>query len=452
MIEFKTGDTVDLEYGGSAKVIKELGRGGQGIVYLVDIKGKNYALKWYDVDKIHNLSAFKKNISSNIQDGSPSDKFLWPMYMTKSGMDGSFGYIMELKPEGYDSFVDILNMYKISTDKATGKAIKTNVQFKSLFAMVNSAINIINAFRQLHRAGKSYQDLNDGGFFINTETGDVLVCDCDNIAPEGYNFGIGGKPGYMAPEVVRGLAKPDVQTDKYSLGVVLFKLLFRGDPLEGEKVIKSVCLTEEAEFLHYGKDAVFVYDPQNDTNRPVKGIHDNVIKLWRIYPEYIRDCFTKLFTDGIKNPNRRPIENEWQKLFVRLRSEILHCVCGRTTYASTFKRLPNGNYQCPKCGSEYFSLHLSKGNYDIPIYEGAKLYQCDISRLSDDFNTIAGEVIENKIHKGVFGIRNLSNAVWSVKVPTGEFKNVSVGKGFPIWNGLEINFGDVSANIINHMD
>ena len=449
MIELKSGDVVELEYGSSAKIIKELGSGGQGIVYLVEIRGKNYALKWYDVDKIHNLNAFKKNIASNIKDGSPSEKFLWPMYMTKTGEENSFGYIMELKPEGYDSFVDILNMYKISTDRATGKSVKTTLQFKNLFALVNSAINIINAFRQLHRAGKSYQDLNDGGFFIDTNTGDVLVCDCDNIAPEGYNFGIGGKPGYMAPEVVRGLSKPDVQTDKYSLGVVLFKLLFRGDPLEGERVVKSVCLTEEAELLHYGKEALFVYDPVDTSNRPVRGIHDNVIKLWNIYPEYIRDCFTKLFTEGIKNPNRRPIENEWQKLFIHLRSEILPCHCGRTTYASTFNRLPNGNFCCPRCKSEYFALHFEKENYDIPIYEGCKLYECDTVKLSDDFNKVTGEVIENKIHKGVFGIKNLSNTPWNVKMPNGEFRTINPNGGFPIWNGLEMNFGDVTSKILN---
>lgn len=449
MIELKSGDVIELEYGTSVKVIKELGSGGQGIVYLVEMHDKKYALKWYDVDKIHNLNAFKKNIASNIKDGSPSDKFLWPMYMTKARQDNSFGYVMDLKPEGYDSFVDILNMYKISTDRATGRAIKTTVQFKSLYALVNSAINIINAFRQLHRAGKSYQDLNDGGFFIDTTTGDVLVCDCDNIAPEGYNFGIGGKPGYMAPEVVRGLAKPDVQTDKYSLGVVLFKLLFRGDPLEGEKVVKSVCLTEEAELLHYGKDAVFIYDPNDQSNRPVRGVHDNVIKLWNLYPQYIRDCFTKLFTEGIKNPNRRPIENEWQRLFVRLRAEILPCQCGRTTYASVFKRLPNGNFSCTKCESEFFALHFDDVNYDIPIYEGCKLYECDTVRLSDDFNKVTGEVIENKIHRGVFGIKNLSDKVWKAKMPNGEFKDINPNGGFPIWNGLEIDFGDVTARILN---
>jgi hypothetical protein len=72
-------------------------------------------------------------------------------------------------------------MYKLEVDSATGKARRVTVQFKNLYALVTASINIVNAFRQLHRAGKSYQDLNDGAFFINVANGDVLVCDCKAI-------------------------------------------------------------------------------------------------------------------------------------------------------------------------------------------------------------------------------------------------------------------------------
>ena len=36
MIELKIGESVSLTNGAPAKIVKELGRGGQGIVYLVD--------------------------------------------------------------------------------------------------------------------------------------------------------------------------------------------------------------------------------------------------------------------------------------------------------------------------------------------------------------------------------------------------------------------------------
>ena len=447
MVELQIGQYVEMEYGGAAKVLKVLGSGGQGIVYLVEFNDMQYALKWYDVDKIKNPAAFRKNIDSNIKDGAPSKKFLWPKYLTKPIETGGFGYLMDVRPVGYDSFVDILNTYKLDIDPLTGRAMKVPVQFKSLYAMVTAVINIVNAFRQLHRAGKSYQDLNDGGFFINANTGDILVCDCDNIAPDGANFGIGGKPGYMAPEVVRGMEKPNVQTDKYSLAVVLFKLLFRGDPMEGEKVVKDICLTESSELRHYGHEAVFVYDPNNDSNRPVRGIHDNVIKFWKIYPEYVREAFVRSFTLGITEPNKRIIENEWQKLFIRLRSEIIGCPCGRTNFSCMFKPLGDKAFKCPKCGTEFVTLAFSNRDYRVPLYLGCKFYACETEVASDDFQKVTGELVENKLKPGMLGIKNLSDKTWRAKMPDGQFYNVLPNKGFPLWGGIVVDFGGVTARI-----
>ncbi len=46
-MELKSGQIVNLTNGGQLIVEKELGRGGQGIVYLVNCGGKKMALKWY---------------------------------------------------------------------------------------------------------------------------------------------------------------------------------------------------------------------------------------------------------------------------------------------------------------------------------------------------------------------------------------------------------------------
>ena len=447
MTELKIGQEVEMEYGGTAVVEKIIGSGGQGVVYLVEYNGMKWALKWYDINKIKDPAEFKNNIKRNITDGAPSNKFLWPRYMTKDAPDGTFGYLMELKPDSFDSFVDILNTYKLVVDPLTGRAHKEVVRFTDLHAMVTAVINIVNAFRQLHRVGKSYQDLNDGGFFINVDTGAVLVCDCDNIAPDGSNFGIGGKPGYMAPEIVRGIAKPDVQTDKYSLAVVLFKLLFRGDPMEGEKVVKDVCLTEASELRHYGAEALFVYDPDDASNRPVRGIHDNVIRFWRMYPDYIKDAFIQSFTAGLHDPNKRVIENEWQQLFIRLRSEIISCPCGRTNFTSMFEMQDPSTYRCPKCGMTFATLEFSNRDHLMPLYLGSKFYECEVYDDSDDFLSVAGELVENKLKPGVLGLKNCSERPWKVKMPDGGIYDVTPGKGCPIWQGLEINFGTVTAKL-----
>lgn len=61
----------------------------------------------------------------------------------------------------------------------------------------------------------------------------------------------------MAPEVIVGKKLPDVHTDKFSLAVVLYLMLFLNHPLEGQKTI-CPCLTEELEKKFYGIEPVFV--------------------------------------------------------------------------------------------------------------------------------------------------------------------------------------------------
>ena len=104
MEELKNGEKVKLTIGSEAEVVKELGRGGQGIVYLVELGGQQMALKWYinpPDDK------FYKNLEENISKGAPSDAFLWPEYLTMK-QKGSYGYIMKLRPQGYYEFGNYL--------------------------------------------------------------------------------------------------------------------------------------------------------------------------------------------------------------------------------------------------------------------------------------------------------------------------------------------------------
>ena len=56
--------------------------------------------------------------------------------------------------------------------------------------------------------------------------------------------------------------------------------------------------------------------------------------------------------------------------------------------------------------------------------------------------TPAAEIIENKIKRGVFGIRNLSEIRWSGKMPDGSSRIIEKGNVMPIWNNIELDFGD----------
>ena len=225
---------------------------------------------------------------------------------------------MDLRPEGY---------YELSKIIASEK-----VNFASYKAIAEAAIKITYAFRVLHSIGYSYQDLNDGNFFINTKTGDVLICDNDNVAPNGTHTGIIGKPRYMAPEIVIGDGKvmPDTWTDRFSLAVILFILIFTSHPLEGKRWLVP-CLTDKIARELYGSKPLFVLDEKDTSNRPVKGIHENLQNTWPYMPDYMKDAFRNAFSqEALLNPQRRMTEGDWLEVLTRFRSDIIVCPCGNS--------------------------------------------------------------------------------------------------------------------------
>ena len=73
MAELTSNTIISLTNGKSCRVIEELGRGGQGIVYKVDYDGAFYALKWYISDC---KPAFYANLENNVKNGAPNESFL----------------------------------------------------------------------------------------------------------------------------------------------------------------------------------------------------------------------------------------------------------------------------------------------------------------------------------------------------------------------------------------
>ena len=239
--ELKVGFKVKTIDGRIATVQKRLGGGGQGDVYLIDYNNSPMALKWYKKGIMNNPQAFYENLVDNKEHGAPSAEFLWPVDVTE-WIDGTFGYVMPLKPNGFYEVSDFM---------------LTNVRFKSYKIAIDAALKIVSAYRLLHNDGYSYQDLNDGNFFINPQNGKVLICDNDNVAPDKTETGIIGKPRYMAPEIVMKKNMPNSLSDLFSMSVILFILFCMTHPLEGKRSLEP-CLSPALQEKLYGSEALFI--------------------------------------------------------------------------------------------------------------------------------------------------------------------------------------------------
>lgn len=425
MKEFAKGQKIRVVSGGELEVVQKLGEGGQGVVYKVKYNGKDLALKWYFGNKLSDSDRFYRNIQNNIKKGAPTSAFLWPLEITEY-FEGSFGYLMELRPPEYKDF----SLFLLA-----------KARFASIEAVVNAALCITNGFRELHNSGFSYQDLNDGNFFVNPQNGDVLICDNDNVAEYGDALGIAGKCRYMAPEVVMGKKKPDVHTDRFSLAVVLYLLLFLNHPLEGKKTM-CPCLTEELERKFYGSEPVFVWDSNNDTNRPVRGVHVNEIKFWPIYPKFVRDTFEEAFSHEAMvgaDTQHRVTEKKWQEVFTALRDCLAKCSCGGETFIDVTQPI----CKCINCGKDIQRpMILKVKKYNVVMKPGKLVYSCHAVHDSDNFKEAKGEVISSRQDPSLVGLKNNSDFNWTAILPNGTSKAYSNGQVIKLGRGLKINFGN----------
>lgn len=428
MAELAQNTIIELTNGKSCHVVHELGRGGQGIVYLVKYDGGQYALKWYIIDS---KAAFYANLENNVKQGAPSASFLWPLAISKRQYD-SFGYIMKLRPSNYEEI---------------GSFMLAHARFSTPDALIEAALQICSAFQKLHIVGLSYQDMNDGNFFINPQTGDVLICDNDNVAPNKVNMGIVGKSGYMAPEIVDKESMPDRYTDYFSLGVILFILFYLNRPFEGQRIAACPCLTEDAEQKFFGKECVFIMDPTDDSNRPVPALHRNVIRRWPYFPRILRETFIKAFSkETIKNPTKRIMDKTWQQVLLQLRAQYAKCPhCDNKTFIDP----DNSASKCSRCGNVINRpMILKVGNYRIPLLEGQKIHKCQSqASMNVDLSEVFGIVIKNP-QTGKLGIQNQSGFTWAVSLPNGDIRNIEDGRGLPVIPDLKLKFNhDVTALI-----
>ncbi|MBD5522798.1 MAG: serine/threonine protein kinase [Lachnospiraceae bacterium] len=424
--QLKSGTILKSESGNEYKVVKLLGSGGQGEVYSVNANNKTYALKWYYKNT---ATKNQKEILDNlIQTGAPDPSFLWPQDMIFKTHGESFGYIMPLRPKNYKSIVDMMKR------KAE----------PSFYCLCKAAYNLTKGYNALHGKGYSYRDISFGNVFFDPDTGDVLICDNDNVSYNGAKTGIYGTPRFMAPEIVIGKAKPSRNTDLFSLAVLLFYMFMLNHPLEGKREAQIKCMDIHAMNQLYGTDPLFIFDPVNKDNRPLAGYQDNALIFWDLYPQQLKELFIISFTVGLQQPNRRITESKWMETFSNLMSGIMLCpTCSAEVFYDPQKEENGVMHTCWGCQNTVpVPSKLVIGRSIILLMSTTKIYKHHIDG-NRDMETVVGEVVQNPNNPNLWGIKNLSGDNWTYIKADGTQVPVAAGRSAAIAKDAKIDFGQL---------
>ena len=432
MAILKAGTLLRTHGGQEVRIEAMLGEGGQGEVYRVKVQGQTYALKWYHQPQTEQQKQWageqREALLGYLLKKSPPDtRFLWPLGLVDHPRGATFGYLMELIPEGYQG-LEFLVLGKMRP-------------VPSFTVLSTAAIGLAECFRKLHNMGACYKDINLGGPLLNPATGDVVVCGTDNVR-------VNKTPGniifvfFAAPELILGQGTCQTNTDIHSLAVLLFYMFVRHHPLEGRKELSVNVFNEAAQRKFYGRQPLFIFNPEDDSNRPVPGFHDGAIRNWALYPKFLQRRFIRAFGVGLERPELRVREGEWMGDFSRLRDSIFYCShCGQENFLDP--EVPAAEqclcFRCKKKSELPLVLDFG-GNKLVCLHQHTQLFPHHLGSALD-FSAPEAELARHPSNPSRWGLKNLSRRRWTYLGKSGEEKQVEPGRSVPLRPGLELDFG-----------
>ncbi len=285
---------VGIQSLGQYKLLKKIGEGGMGIVYLAEdtVVGRKVALKVLPKRRASDaefLTRFKREAKST---GKLNHENIVTAFTIGEEMGFNY-YVMEYcEGEPLDDVLDRDGF--LSWDMATGIAVQ-----------------VARGLQHAHEHGILHRDIKPGNIFLTT-SGVAKILDMGlskNIADEdsGFNTASGmavGTPHYISPEQARGDKVIDGRTDIYSLGATLYHLVTGSTPFQGSSAAVIM--------MKHLNDSL--PNPQDIRDDVPEGLSQTIQKMMAKDPgDRYRDCGEllvdlELISAG-KTPASKPVED-----------------------------------------------------------------------------------------------------------------------------------------------
>lgn len=355
-----TGSQIETENGNKYTLGKQLGAGGQGVVY-EDTSGE-YAIKFY-------MPSYCDAIDNDIVERL---RFIKDIKMPKNFVQildiitsPYVGYVMKKVEKEYRP----LNSYLVPSHK---------ISFSEWYNSRNGFLErlfvgyvIAKAFGDLEKNNLAYCDISGNNILVKiAKNAAVKMIDIDNIYTGVGSCSVLGTPRFIAPEVVSGKSNPDILSDNYSLAVVLFELLRIGHPYISDNILDGSAEGEE-NALRGNADYV--------TSENSKYMLPEDI----VFTKKLRDLFKRCFVDGKNNRINRPSAFEFERALLEASNKLIRCeACGAWHYP---RKIGKSFAPCPWC--------------DAPSKPKAILNFYDVLYAGENYKTaqIKGKIISKKL-------------------------------------------------------
>ncbi len=420
-------------------VIKRLiGSGGQGSVYEIDDSHGPLALKVYFSQTVNADPRLAQRLDRGIALGPPDNAFLWPLDRARIlGRPDLVAYVMPMRES---RFVGMKRLISAPPDRVSPKLVDRAI----------ACLLTAECFHKLHARGQCYQDISFGNLFLDPLNGEIAICDNDNVDVNGAPAAVYGTRKFMAPEIVRREALPSTITDLYSMAVMFFYILMAWHPLDGRREHETLLLDGDAEVSLYGTDPLFMFDETDESNGPVAGVHDPIVRRWYSLPRTVRTLLTRAFTTGLKaGIGSRVLETEWIEAFATMRDTII--ACPNCTYEQVCETASGGQFACVACQTPIAppaAMLLGRGR--LLLSHGAKLRADRIGRESGRRrNAVVATVEPHPRDPSISGLRNLGTTTWTAVYVDGRSTAVAPGQAARLAPGCRIDFGTVHGLCLN---
>lgn len=276
-----------------------------------------------------------ENLKAHLLADSPDESFLWPIDLSNVEKN-SFCYVINRDFSLYRSLADMME----GTDN-----------YKSCETIVNAALCLTKAFTMLKKKSHYFLYMTEDDLFIHPQSGRIIIANVEFLKKEEEPGGLWellNVSRLFPPVCVRKERLPNERSNCYLLSVLLFEILYLSHPLEGRCAAKYPFMGEKENMEVYGSRPCFIYDHEDASNRPVRGVHINMYIRRNMYPLYIQEHFSRVFSKEALSKNLAYTSvDKWYELFRELRDLLDFCPdCGREYFRQSGQRV------CRNCKKE----------------------------------------------------------------------------------------------------